>query len=236
MKTVAELVIAKWIESLTDEDRARMEEAARRVCGFIIKVKEVVDAAVDAGVKATVKANTDHDRAVLLRLYRQRHSWKTADLPRLNTYRLNKAAHRRVASLKESTRLGRGSTLPYQSLLQQLSEAGQYFAALHDPNTPGHKRVGILKRHKSWWPQFIEMTYRGEYERLKKIGGTAPHEEAERAVAEAFFTSTSSIRRNCVMVRNDPAWLDALSHPITVAEFEMWKQSGQLPQIEQGHS
>jgi hypothetical protein len=87
----------------------------------------------------------------------------------------------------------------------------------------------MLKRHKSWWPQFIEMTYRGEYERLKKLGGMAPHEEAEQAVAEAFYISPSSVRRNCVLVRKDPASLYSLSRPITVAEFEMWKQSGQLP-------
>lgn len=236
MKTVAEVVFAKWFESLTDEDRARMEEVARRACGFIIKVKEAVDAAVDAGVQATTRAIRDHERAGLLRLYRQRHSWKTADLPRLNTYRLNKAAHRRVAALKKSSRLGRGSTLAYQSLFQQLAEAGQYFAALHDPNTPGHQRVRMLKCHKSWWPQFIEMTYRGEYERLKRLGGTAPHEEAERAVAKAFYISPSSVKRNCVLVRKDHTSVDLVSDSMTVAEFEMWKQSGQLPDVRRDSS
>jgi hypothetical protein len=230
MKTVVEIVIANWIKSIANGDRAHLDEIAKRIQGAIIKGKEIADMVVEASIWAAKRADMDHYRAALLRLYRQRHGWKTADLPRLNTYRLNRAASKRVASLKKSSRLGRGSTMAYQPLVKQLAEVGRYFAALHDPNTPGHERLRMLKRHKSWWPQFIEMTYRGEYDQLKRLGVLAPSEEAERAVAKAFCVSTSIVRRNCIMVRRDPSSRNALSDSITVAEFGAWKLSGRLPE------
>jgi hypothetical protein len=229
MKTAAEVFLNEWMKNLTEEERARMDEAANRVWGFIRKATETTEVLANAAIRAAERADIGHDRRMSLRLYHQRHSWKTADLPRLRTYRLNKAARKHVAVLKESSRLGRGSTVPYQSLVELLAEVGRYFARLHDPSTPGHERVRLLKRHNSWWPQFIEMTYRGEYERLRQLGGPAPSEQAEKAVADAFFISCSSVRRNCIHVRRDPASRNSLSDSMTVAEFDMWKQSGHLP-------
>jgi hypothetical protein len=229
MKTAAEVFVDEWMQNLPEEERARLDEAANRVWGFIRKVTETAEVLANAAIRAAERADIGHDRGMSLRLYQQRHSWKTADLPRLSTYRLNKAARKRVAVLKKSSRLGRGSTVPYQSLVEQLAGVGRYFARLHDPSMPGHERVRLLKRHNSGWPQFIEMTYRGEYERLRQLGGPAPSEEAEEAVAAAFFISCSSVRRSCIHVRRDPAWRKSLSDSMTLAEFEMWKQSGHFP-------
>jgi hypothetical protein len=210
-------------------ERARTDEAVNRIWRFFWKVKETTEAIAGTAIRAAAQAEIEHDRAALLRLYRTRHKWKKADIAHLKTYRLNKAARKRVAALAASKLLGRGSTASYTPLGEQLAEVGRYFVKLFDPATPGHERMKLLKSHRSWWQQFVEMTYRGEYERLKKLGAAASSEKAEQAVANAFCISRSSVRRICILVRRDPASLQSKSESLTVANFELWKQSGRRP-------
>jgi hypothetical protein len=229
MPTLAEVLTQKLIGSFSEEERAQMDDAANQILGVLRQVKKAAEMRVSAAVGAVKQAKIDHERAALLCLYHRRHKWKKADLVRLNTYRLNKAARTRVAALVASKRLGRGSIVPYQSLTERLTTTGRYFVKLFDPTTSGHERIKLLKLHSSWWPQFIEMTYRGEYKRLKIVGVSAPSEKAEQAVADVFCVSRSVVRRMCIAVRKDPASRTSISRSLTVAEFKLWMQSGRLP-------
>lgn len=225
MKTAAKILVEEWVENLTEEERAHI---ANQIAGFICRAINALEALANAAVRAAQHAEVNHSRGALLRVYRQRRKWKTADLSRLNTYRLNKAARKRVAILKLSRPLGPGSTVPYMTLAQQLLAASQYVIQLFDSNTRASERVRLLKQHPSWRSQFIEMTYRGEYQRLKSLGGRSPSEEAERAVADAFYMSAPSVRRECIQARKDPNFCRSIS--LTVAEFEVWKKCGDLPE------
>lgn len=100
MKTVAEVYIQEWMRNLTEEERASLDRVMDQVRGFIRTATDTAKAIANAAVREVEQANIGHDRHALLRLYRQRRSWKTADLSRLDTYRLNKAARKRVAALQ----------------------------------------------------------------------------------------------------------------------------------------
>lgn len=229
MSTVAEIVVQEWLKSYTPEERARLNAVANQVWDIFRKVKETADSLAAAALRAAERADISHERGELLRIYRQRRKWKKADISRLNTYRLNKAARRRVMALANSRSFGPGTTVPFQTWTEQISNVGQYFVKVFDPSTKSVERLRLLRRHASWYPQFIEMTYRGEYERLKQLGVSAAHDAAEQAVADAFLISREGVRKFCGAVRKDSAAGHTMSTSITVAELEMWKQSGCLP-------
>jgi hypothetical protein len=106
---------------------------------------------------------------------------------------------------------------------------------MHDPATPPLRRLRMLKQ-TTWWPEFVEMTYRGEYLRLKHLGGKATSVRAAQAVADACCISTASVNQLCHLVRKDAAAGMTLSRPIEVADFEAWKLTGQLPEETQSAS
>lgn len=230
MPTVAEIVVREWLKNYTPEERARLDATANQIWAFFRKVKETADSLAAAAIQAAKRADIGHERGQLLRLYRQRRQWKKADMGRLNTYRLNKAARKHVAVLATSRSFGPGATVPFQTWTQQMTAVGKYFGQLFDPNIEGIERLRLLRRHSSWYPQFVEMTYRGEYERLKQLGGPAVHDAAEQIVADAYLISRASVRRFCVEVRKDFAAGHSRSPSIVVSELEIWKQSGQLPE------
>lgn len=133
-----------------------------------------------------------------------------------------------MSAIAASKLLGPGFTVPYKPLVERLAEVCKYFIKLFEPATPAHERLRLLKHHDSWWPQFIEITYRGEYKRLKNLGIKAASEEAERSVADVFCISCSTVRRICVQVRKDVPSHDLVSNGWTVSEIRLWKESGCL--------
>jgi len=225
-----EINVHAWFNKLSPEKRAQLDAAANQMWDFFRKVKETADYFVAAAAHAAARADRGHERSELLRLYKQRTKWKTADIGRLNTYRLNKGAYKRVAALASSRKLGPGATVPFQTWPEQMAMASKYVMKLSDPQTGGVERLRLLRRHRSWYPQFVEMTYRGEYERLRHLGIPSPYEAAEQAVAEAFLISRASVHRFCVEVRKDFAAGHTMSPGVTVAELEQWKQSGNFPE------
>lgn len=231
MATVAEVLVRELMKNVGEEERARLDVAANQLG------KQLVNFANDVGrelraicctvMRAVEKIEIDHKRGSLLRLYRRRHSWKKADLVRLQTYSLNNAARNLVLKLAASKRVGRGTTIAYEPIAGRLVQVGRFLAELHDSATPPVRRLRMLKQ-TTWWPEFVEMTYRGEYQRLKKLGGRATSARAEQAVADAYCISTATVKQLCHSVRKDPAARMAPNPPIEVADFEIWKVSGRL--------
>lgn len=155
-----------------------------------------------------------------------------SDLARIETYQINKFARNRVLRLKQSKLVGRGTTMTYYPLTNKLLGIGKYLSEIIDPATLPNRRLFLLKQHPSWWPQFVESTFRGECERLKALHVKSPSASAEEAVAKACCISTSSVRRLCIAVRKDPVSRADPNRAMTVADFENWKKSGEFPSEE----
>src|SRR5450830_152621 len=111
MATVAEILVQTWIGNISDVDRERLDAAANRIGARLVHFATEVGRAVDTIGRSLAKSieqtEIDDRRRSLLLLYRQRHSWKTADLARLQTYSLNKAARNRAAKIKALKLVGR---------------------------------------------------------------------------------------------------------------------------------
>ena len=231
MPTIAEIVAQEWLKNYTPKERARLDATAYQMQTFFRKVNETADGLAAAAIQAAKRAETDHERGQLFHLYRQRRKWKKADIGRLNTYRLNKAARKQMAVLADSRIFGPGATAPFKTWTEHMTAMAKYFGQLFDPNIKGIERLRLLRKHSNWYPHFVEMTYRGEYERLKQLGGPAVHDAAEQMVADAFLISRSSVRGFCVEARKDFAAGSSRSPSIIVSELEIWKESGLFPEL-----
>lgn len=230
MTTVAEIVVEKWLKNFTPKERARLDATANQILGYFQKLKEATDMLANAASQTAQRVERSHERGELLRIYRRRRKWKKADIVRLETYDLNKAARKQVVELATARKLGRGAIKPFKTWSQHMKAVIQYFEKLHDPTIKGNERLRLLRQHRSWYPQFVEMTYRGEYERLKRLGCSAAYDVAEQSVADAFFISRPTVHKLCVDARKRFAVGHAKSPSITVAELGLWKQSGRLSQ------
>lgn len=220
--------LENWIKALPDERKQQLDVIANSLFQFVTKVHQTLEVVSHAIISAVKKAEISHERAALLDLYRSRHKWKKSDLKRIQTYRVNKFAKNRLARLMLTKSLGRGTTVPFMPWPNQILEVGTYFRKLYDPTTTSHERLRLLKFHKTLCPQFIEMTYRGEYRKLKQSRIRGAHEKAEQAVADAFIISRSAVRKAYVSVRKDPNF-DFNSEVLTVFEFNHWKLTGSFP-------
>lgn len=233
MATIAEILVKSLMKEVSDDERARLDAAANhlamQIVNFANDVKRVVGVISRTVVQAIEQTEIDHRRRGLLQIYRQRHSWKKADLVRLRTYRLNKTALNRFAKLKASKRLGRGTTVAYIPIADHLVAVGKFLVEMHDPATLPLRRLRMLKQTK-WYAEFVEMTYRGEYARMKRLGGKSKSSRAEDAVATAFCISVPTLKQLCCSVRKDAAAGFAMSRPIEVTDFEAWKNNGRLPE------
>jgi len=105
----------------------------------------------------------------------------------------------------------------------------QYFTKISNPATPPHIRLKLLKKTK-WYGEFIQMTYRGEYLRLKKIGGRGVSDRAGEAVANAFIISDGKLRVQRWKVNKDAKAGSPMSPPMTVEDFKYWLENGQFPE------
>jgi hypothetical protein len=232
MAKVAEILARALLKDIGEEERMRLDAAANHLGAQLIKftsdASHLVGAIGNSFVRAIEQTENDYKRGSLLRLYRRRHSWKKADLARLQTYPLNKAARNLVSMLKASKRVGRGTAVAYQPIAERLVLLGRFLKEMYDPATSPQRRLYMLKQTK-WFPEFVEMTYRGEYQKLKRNGGRSVSARAEQAVANAYCISTSTLKQLCSSVRKDAAAGFTMSRPIDVTDFEIWKKTGRFP-------
>jgi len=229
MATIAEILFQSMVKNISDEDLARLNDGATRFATWANNFLRQTEEVSNKVVRFIEQEKRGHTRQALLQIYRKRHSWKTADIDRLQTYPLSAVGLRRVAKLKTSKRLGRGSTLDYVSISDGLTNMAQYFTKISNPATPPHIRLKLLKKTK-WYGEFIQMTYRGEYLRLKKIGGRGVSDRAGEAVANAFIISDGKLRVQRWKVNKDAKAGSPMSPPMTVEDFKYWLENGQFPE------
>jgi hypothetical protein len=106
-------------------------------------------------------------------------------------------------------------------------DVAETIVALFSPTTLPRERMRLLRRTE-WWPHVVEALYRGEYAASKTAAVKSPAEAAERSAAACLGISESLVHKLCECVRRarkrhdaEPEW-----EPLTVAEFETWKQHG----------
>lgn len=229
MATIAEILFQSMVKNISDEDLARLNDGATRFVTWANNFLRQAEEVSNKVVRFIEQEKRGHKRQALLQIYRKRHSWKKADIDRLQTYPLSAVGLRRVAKLKTSKRLGRGSTLGYVSISDGLTNMAQYFAKISNPATPPHIRLKLLKKTK-WYGEFVEMTYRGEYLRMKKDGEKRVSDRAGEAVIKAFRISDGKLRVLRWKVNKDFKTGSPMSPPMCVEDFEYWLKNGQFPE------
>jgi hypothetical protein len=232
MVKVGEIFAQALRKAVTAEEQIHLDGVANSLETQLVKFASDANRMAEAFghfvIREVEKIEDDYKRSNLLSLYRRRHVWKKADLSRLQTYPLNKAARHLVAKLQASKRVGRGTTVAYQTIAERLVMMRGFLKELFDPTTLPNRRLYLLKQTR-WWPGFVEMTYRGEYLKLKREGGRSPSARAEQAVASICLISTATLKQLCSEVRKEAAAGLPLSGSLEVSDFAIWMETGRLP-------
>jgi hypothetical protein len=163
-------------------------------------------------------------RAQLLAAYRCRHSWKKADIHRLEALGVNRHARKRMQRLAGR---GRPVVAAQRPLEEMLVERFNAFSLLAGPEgSPQERR----RRFKDWpwWKHHVEAYYRGEHEIAKRQGMKSPAMEAELRVGEALGMSPSAIHSICAEIRRmrQEDELSANFPAETLADYERWMTHG----------
>lgn len=232
MATLAELLMKKIFSGLSVEELHSFDIAANKFVKKILEVKRVADSIAENITTSVTQLKIEHECASLLQVYRRRHSWKKADLRHLETYPLSATARNRLARIRALKSRGRGTIPPFQSMDKRLISMGEFLIKLNDPETSEKERLNMLKQTR-WWPEFVEMTYRGEYFRLRELGVAAPSEEAEKAVGKICNLSPERIRQLCGPVRKDADSGVPMSAPMEAVDLKNWKKTGRLPEVDE---
>ena len=230
MATLAELLMKKIFSGLSVEESYNLDIAANKFVKKMLEVKRVADSLAKNITTSVTQLKIGHERASLLQVYRRRHSWKKADLLRLETYPLSTTARNRLARIRASKGRGRGTIPPFQPMDKRLISMGEFLIKLNDPDTSAKERLEMLKQTR-WWPEFVEMTYRGEYFRLRELGVSAPSEEAEKAVGKICNLSPERIRQLCGPVRKEADSSVPMSVSMEAVDLKNWKETGRLPEV-----
>ena len=181
-------------------------------------------------VSAAEQADREHRRAELLAAYRQRHSWKKGDIPRLQSLGVNGVAQKRMERL---TGRGRPVVRLHQPLGSNLYQKIQAINALYDPTSPPNLRRKAF-RSNPWWPHYVEALYRGEHVLAKQAGilGAAGH--AEELVGRALGVSAAAVHAVCGEIRRKRREWDGAANfrVMTLAEYSNWMETGTKPRAE----
>ena len=97
MATLAELLVKKIFDGLSVEKSHSFDIAANRFVKNMLEVSRVADSIAKSITVSVTQLKIEHERASLLKVYRQRHSWKKSDLLHLETYPLGNTAWSRLA-------------------------------------------------------------------------------------------------------------------------------------------
>lgn len=177
-------------------------------------------------------AREGHRKRALLKVYRRRHQWKKADLPRLRQLGVSDDATRRIERIANDKLGGRG-----RGVVDEFHPIGDGFEAeaekvwaLIDPTASARDRVSAL-RQTELLPDVAEALYRGEHALARKAGQKSPAEVAEQRVAACLGLSQARVHKLCGKVRRNRRSSEGAKEPdpLSVHEFESWSATGGIP-------
>lgn len=237
MTTIGDVLVRSWINNLSKTELEHCDAVVRKMSTKIAQVGSFLVSARNLLDHKMERMEEDYDRKSRLHIYRQRRFWKKSDISRLNNYpQLNKPARNRIDKIRKSKSLGRGKTIPYVRLAQRLATNWNFLIEMFDPDTLPHQRLKLLKKTK-WFPRYVEATYRGEYQKLKRLGVQRCYQQSvsqqtEEAVAKIFRITVPHLKRLGWIVRRDAPDVSERCRPREIQEIETWLKSGRFQEYQ----